>query len=85
MSEVCQVIYVTKFAISSGIVIAEAVAAPDGEFVLARHPTWSRPMGLRYPEWHRTLSDAKDHARSMRDRRLAALEIQVSKLKAMEF
>ncbi len=79
------VVYITKYALTQGIIIAEMEVKPNGTYVQAKHPDWRHAIGLHAPDWHLTLSGAKERADEMRHQRIAMLEKQIANLRERVF
>lgn len=76
--------YITKYALTEGILVVEvqeSVRAAPGT-VLDTRPYRDAYSG---DEWHRTREAAIAQAEKMRAKRLASLEKQIAKLKALDF
>ena len=75
-------VWITKWALTKGILEQTADEGPD------KHH-WLRVDGFMCwflpDEWHRTEADAIAQAEAMRVRKIAALEKQLVKLKALRF
>ena len=70
--------YVTRYALTTGIVKAEGHHFTTGSFV------WGRPStGVGKSEHFATLEEAEAHALVMRDKKIKALQKQIEKLKAV--
>ena len=82
-------IYITKYALSSGISEAD-VDPPKSEFpnlVVDRGSDSKKTYDAYYhkPHWHRTREAAVARAEVMREARIAALQRQLKKLKSLKF
>lgn len=84
-----QVVYFTKYALSSGI--SEQVLSDDFDryegSVLIENPTkWGNGSDLVSCKFiHETMEAASNHANQMRDKKIESLTKQIGKLKSKEF
>jgi hypothetical protein len=76
-------IYVTRYALTEGIQKKKACRVV-GEIVLCSDPGHLDAYFHR-PDWHETLAEAKAHAEKMRVKKIASLEKQLERLKALNF
>jgi hypothetical protein len=80
-------IYVTKYALSRGVLEVDAVVYDKG-FAVVRNSGrtgFDQYFHGEGREWCHTKEQAFDTAETMRIKRIASLEQQVAKLKAMTF
>lgn len=80
-------IYVTKYALSRGVFEAEAEVDENG-FAVVRRSGWTGFDQYFHGEgrdWCSTKEQALEAAEKMRIKRIASLEKQVAKLKALPF
>ncbi len=87
MAEKTMKVFVTKFALTKGI-LAKTVSEP---------PSWSprmvrsieRPKGLyelyHNNEWHREFAEAQADAEDRRTKKIASLKKQIARLEALSF
>ncbi len=79
-------VWVTKYALTSGIqhhTNAEHCVGTSTRMIKVPGPYGG--ACFHGDDWHRTRADAAAHAEKMRDRKIAALEKQIKKLRAMTF
>ncbi len=76
-------VYITKYALTSGI---EYIEASKAEFSPSMVTSASNSMcHFHGDEWHTSFQSAKAKAESMRDNRIKSLNKQLNKLHAMKF
>ncbi len=76
--------WITKYALTSGIIHATGEAS-DGTFIWYGN---SRAMNFAHgegKEWHRSLDAALDRAAAMRDARLESLTKSIRKMEKVKF
>lgn len=74
-------VYITKYALTKGILEKEGTQSD-------RDPTFVRIGSLEVyyrPEWHESLHNARMQAEIMQKRKIASLEKEISKIKALSF
>lgn len=74
-------IYVTKYALSTGVVVMEATIDSDGYATAPRSGWYTFHKG----EYALTEADAVDQFNGMRVKRIASLNKQLKKLESMKF
>ena len=82
--------YVTKYALTRGILEVEAEGDDDGDGFIRDGVIWvESPAGGRLyfnlNEWHRTFHVARQHALVLRDREIASLERKIERLRKLSF
>ena len=78
-------IWVTKFALTTGLYMATAELVPGGlAMVIGGHGTFDSCFRGEGLEWHRSLEGAVTRADEMRAAKIASLRRQISKLKAIK-
>lgn len=77
-------IWVTKYALSSGIFEAEAEIVDD-TMAVVRQYKGGLDIYLHRNEWHTNQADALFDARTRRSRKIASLHKQIRKLENMDF
>lgn len=75
-------IYVTKYALSRGILRAEAEVREERQAATVRTDRGS--FCFRGNDWHLTLEGARARLRVLRDRKVSALRKQLLELEALE-
>lgn len=75
--------YITKYALSRGIMQREAHVSWISPEVICVDE--SPPEYYHGTEWHTDLDEARKHAESMRKAKLAELRRKIAKLEAMSF
>lgn len=76
-------IYITKYALTEGIQKKKACRVSD-KMAFVSVPGCLDDMYYK-PDWHETLAEAKAHAEIMRVKKIASLEKQLERLKALNF
>lgn len=76
-------IWVTKYALTSGIFEAEAEI--DEDWNMASIPSRTYLSTLHGKDWHRTVEEAMKRAEEMRVKRIASLRMQIKKLEELKF
>ena len=76
-------VYITKYALSSGILLIDVDDRGDG--VVKDKSNSLLFFHGEGNEWHRTFASAKPRAEEMRVAKIASLEKQLAKLRAMTF
>lgn len=83
MTELTQ-IWVSKFALTTGLFETSAELAPNGiAKVVGGHGAFDSCLRGEGREWHRSLDEARARAGEMREARIASLRRQIAKLKAI--
>jgi hypothetical protein len=80
-----KLVFVTKFALTKGIVVAtvQETSNPEHVNVHGAYP-WDS-ITLKLGEWHTDPARAVKRAEQMRDQKAAQLEAQAAKLRGMMF
>ena len=78
-------VYITKYALSDGILERTLVKADARMAVVERPESINDRDYFHGKDWHYSLEDAQARAREMRDKRLKNLRKQIKKLEAMEW
>jgi hypothetical protein len=80
-------VWITKYALSVGIIEADAKesAAYPGMVVIRREGRFDECFHNEGKDWHRTLTFAQTRADKMRVAKIASLEKQIAKLRALTF
>ena len=84
------IIWITKYALTQGIHSRSAHvkdrANGNGQMAVCRAAMPAYMDEIFYePDWHRTETAAKDHAETMRARKIASLQKQITKLEKLSF
>ena len=81
------IIYVTKYALTTGISKHEADIHKDGNMAVTKRVCQSYSMCLHGEgkEWHRTREAALNRAEEMRIKKLQSLDKQHKKISALKF
>lgn len=76
--------YITKYALTSGIIQTEGEITSNGALfdMRASVPIYYHGEGK---EWHRTKKEAIARAEEMRQKKIASLKKQIDKLERMKF
>lgn len=77
-------VWITKYALTSGIEQKEVDHSSYGDSTV-RGMGGRGPIFYRRGEWHESLDSAQRKAEQMREKRIAALEKQLAKLRALAF
>lgn len=86
MTETPKTVFVTKYALTGGIVEREVIDLYDGGMVRARMKGAPNNYALYFrPDYALSREDAIKQADDKRDRKLASLRKQIAKLEAMTF
>jgi hypothetical protein len=83
MSEQIKTVFISQYALTQGIFSVKARVCDDSMI-----EDLSPQLVSSYyhkPHWHHTKEEAKAQAERMRQRKVASLEKQIAKLKAMTF
>ena len=85
MNKPSNTVFITKYALTRGIVETEITAVLDDG--TAVEVVWSRVADhyFRGKDWHRTFSQAAERASEMRDAKIKSLRRQLDTLAALEF
>ena len=79
-------IYITKYALSSGIIVREGELTGIGTMVSVRHTeVGGFTQYFHRPDWHMTKVAALKKAEKMREKKLQSLEKQIEKIKDLNF
>lgn len=79
-------VYITKFALTKGVLVAEAVSDPNSkEHVVVRGAVPWQDFRFGLGDWHVDREKALKRAVAMRDAKAKQLELQADKLRGMEF
>lgn len=73
-------VYITKYALTNGIIEAEAELCNDRGMIVVGRTTYYHGEGK---EWHRTREPAVERAQLMRDAKLEFLGKKIAKLEKM--
>lgn len=79
------IVYVTKNALTSGILCTECEICHDTNSDMISYRTNEGQFLLHKPFWHRSKSNARKHAEEMRNRKIASLQMLIRKLKKLSF
>ena len=87
MSDEKITVWVTKYALSDGIVEGQAGIGDIRRGSVrvtccTAYPAWCQTEGK---DWHRTKESAIAHAEKMRAKKIASLQRQIAKLEALRF
>lgn len=77
-------IWVSKYALTDGIIKSDNVEVED-DIVWGPIPNCYFSRRMRHPDWHRTEAAAIARAEEMRAFKIASLEKQIAKLRAITF
>jgi len=77
-------VYITKHALSLGIKTIQGDVWSNG-MIRDRSSQWGVYYHGKGNQWHETMEGAKAKAEDMRKKKIASLEKQIAKLKALEF
>ena len=81
--------YITKFALTTGIIRLEVRVCSDTSPDMVEYQGTPGSLGEYYhgegSDWHRTWESALARAESMRQAKIKALRKQLAKIEAMEF
>ena len=83
MSEMTKV-WVSKYALTAGVIAADVRVDEDGYAVFSGDKIFGYTV-LSRSQWHRTEAEAIARAEEMRVKKIASLEKQIAKLRAMKF
>lgn len=76
-------VYITKYALSSGIFDIDAEIGESG--MVSENSEYHRCFHGEGKEWHKTLENAKKYAEDMRLKKVASLKKQLAKYEKMRF
>lgn len=88
MSEAPKTVWVTKYALTRGVVerpVHSSVAHGAAMNVTMDERGWGKRDFLAVDEWHPTREAALARAEEMRAAKIASLKRQIAKLEALEF
>lgn len=78
-------VWVTKWALTKGILCVDAEVSPDGMFAAwGPERSWRRQYAYG-KQWHRSREDAIEHANRMREKHLANLAKRMERVRALSF
>lgn len=77
-------IWVTKYALTKGILEYEAELSPNSP-TMVKVPGERLSIYFHGDDWYRSKSDAIDRANDMRDARIKSLEKTLARLRRLEF
>ncbi len=78
-------VYITKYALTDGIVECEARATCRPPMIVAEYGGPHTGYYMHGGEWHNCRADAVAKAEAMRVRKLASLRKQIARLEALRF
>jgi len=78
-------VYITKYALTQGIMEKEAEDIGGGVIKVARDDNYCFTTYYPKGEWFTNLTDANLHAKAMRKKKIESLNKQLSKLEKMKF
>lgn len=76
-------VWITKYALTKGIIEAEALDCGGSMIAVRTSTPWLNSYHRN--DWHKSEQSAKRWACVMRDKRIASLKNQIAKLEAMTF
>lgn len=76
-------VYITKYALTSGIIVTDAEILTDG--MIRTEEKWNRYFHGEGRDWHRTFEGAQKRAEEMRVKKIASLKKQLVKYEKMYF
>ena len=77
-------VWVTKFALTTGIFEAETARNPDSSMIVVRNK-FHDDTYYHKPYWHETKEAAIEHAENLRTKKLRSLNMQIGKLAKIKF
>ena len=77
--------FITKYALTSGILEVEGENKPDTPKMFVSRPVGSFAQFYHKPFWHETLEEAQAHAETLRLAKIGSLEKQMKKLRSLSF
>jgi len=79
-------VWITKYALTDGIVLVEAETTHSADMITYRPGSWGKQYAHgEGREWHRTPESALKRAEEMRTKKIASLRKSIAKLEAMKF
>lgn len=75
-------LFVSKYALTIGILQVDGVICDPPSMISYRDGGYDNYVHGEGREWHRSLSEASARAEAMRDKKIASLRKQISKLEA---
>ncbi len=78
-------VWITKYALTTGIFSAEVQDCFDTNDTLVRDTTKQYANYYHDREWHRTREEAVRHAEKMRKKKIASLKKSIEKIKKLDF
>lgn len=80
-----QTVWVTKYALTHGIFEAEVIEEQNSGLLIKCDWAENGRDTLMWHEWRRSKGEALSYAYSMRADKIASLEKQIERLRALEF
>ena len=81
----CQIVWVTRYALTKGIMTVTGTVSGDGTYVSYRRPGCSFDQYAHGNDWHLTEQAAKDRANEMVKRKITTTEKKLADLKKLAF
>jgi hypothetical protein len=78
-------VYVTKYALTKGIIVVELIKGDDERMVTVKWKEGGYPAYFHKPDWHLTREEAVSRAKAMKANKLESLKEQIKKLEKREF
>jgi hypothetical protein len=80
-----QIVWVTRYALTKGIMTVTGTLSKDGSFVSYRRPGTFYDQYAHGNDWHLTEEAAKERANDMVKRKIASTEKKLAALKSIAF
>lgn len=82
-------VWITQYALTAGIRQERAEVClstvPDGRMISVLRDGRTNLETYHKPNWHKTKTDAVEHAEQMRTKKIASLKKQIAKLEKLRF
>lgn len=80
-----QTVYITKYALTSGIMEEEMELRHDEKACYGKPKEWAFAVGFYGNDFHLTIEDAKQDAERRKDKKIKSLQLQISKISKLKF
>lgn len=78
-------VYITKYALTSGVIVAQMDVKDDGKSCYGRPPEWYASTGFFGKDFHLTKEEAEKDCEDRRLKKIHTLKKQIAKFEKMTF